>query len=242
MTMQGHFHSGFSVATKMSPESNNQQPPENPLKLTLTIVIISTVCSVSLCLICGLAGLKVAQMKRKIKCPMCRLWVHIKHWTDGSHRQFCSSRNSSFLKNLPEPFDIRCPNCLKYLKLMPKDFGPHFSCDERDCPFGSKCNIYNNGHNRISCFACDYDLCDSCVHRRIYVLSKCINAQDHDGPQQPSFCNLDVDIFPIVPTLTSQDGSYLNPTFYNDSCVLSRTESLGIPIVEQQYQQHSTYV
>jgi hypothetical protein len=218
----------------MSDSNNNHQHhPENPLKFTLIIIISSTVCSVTLCLLCGLAGLKVAQMKRKIKCPLCRLWIHIKYWTDGSHRQLCAIKNSQFLKNLSEPFDIRCPSCLCYLKLMPQDFGPQFTCDDMDCPFGNKTNIYNNGHNRISCFLCDYDLCDSCVHRRIYVLSKCISQQ----PSNHSFCNLDVDIFPIVP---NNAGSYLNPNFYPDdeadNCVLQNT--LGIPVI----QQHSTYV
>ena len=69
-------------------------------------------------------------------------------------------------------------------------------------------DILNNGHNRISCFVCDYDICDSCVHRRIYVLSKCLlpmpdnsntNQQLNSVTAMPKFCNLELDIYPIVP-------------------------------------------
>ena len=63
---------------------------------------------------------QVAQKKRKIKCPMCRLWIASKIWHNGKHREMCAKKNEYFIRQLPEPFDIRCPTCLKYLKLMPK--------------------------------------------------------------------------------------------------------------------------
>ena len=63
---------------------------------------------------------QVAQRKRKIKCPMCRLWIASKTWHNGKHREMCAKKNEYFIRQLPEPFDIRCPTCLKYLKLMPK--------------------------------------------------------------------------------------------------------------------------
>jgi len=38
----------------------------------------------------------------------------------GSLISECQKKNMDLLKNLPEPFDIRCPHCLAYLKLTPK--------------------------------------------------------------------------------------------------------------------------
>ena len=177
--------------------SDGNDTPENPIQLVLLVCGITTICSVTICLVCGLIGFKVAQQRRTFKCCMCRQRVLCRNLTE--HRQMCAKRNEHFLANLPEPFDVRCPLCLKYLKLMPKvsrtfcsfyttiwhrtlelefwfpnalqDFGTSFQCDDRDCPFRNG-DILNNGHNRISCFACDYDLCDSCVHRRKFVLSK----------------------------------------------------------------------
>ena len=56
---------------------------------------------------------------------------------------------------------------------MPKERGKKFRCDDSDCPFSSSGgSIANNGFNRLSCFRCDYDMCDSCAHRRTYVLAK----------------------------------------------------------------------
>ena len=36
-----------------------------------------------------------------------------------------------------------------------QNFGNDFQCDDRDCPIQGK-TILNNGHNKISCFVCDY--------------------------------------------------------------------------------------
>ncbi len=42
-----------------------------------------------------------------------------------------------------------------------------FSCDGgRGCPCGPS-SIVNTGNNRFNCFICDYDLCRSCVERRL---------------------------------------------------------------------------
>ena len=51
---------------------------------------------------------------------MCRLWIASKIWHNGKHREICSKKNEHFIRQLPAPFDIRCPTCLKYLNLMPK--------------------------------------------------------------------------------------------------------------------------
>jgi hypothetical protein len=50
---------------------------------------------------------------------VCLEKVDRKVW-ETSHRAECQKKNLDFLKTLPEPFDIRCPHCLAYLKLMPK--------------------------------------------------------------------------------------------------------------------------
>lgn len=51
--------------------------------------------------------------------------------------------------------------------------GKRFHCDDSDCPHRTGATgILNNGFNRLSCFACNYDLCDSCAHRRTAVLAK----------------------------------------------------------------------
>ena len=125
---------------------------------------------------------------------------------------------------------------------------------------------------------CDFDICDSCVHRRIYVLSKCLlpmtpydtnnreacdagqapctagfpNNQLNNSVLGPKFCNLELDIYPIVPPdppqnnlqVVSTDGCYLNHSFNSNqesdvfdfsnrsSCVLQNPDnaSLGIPV------------
>ena len=35
-------------------------------------------------------------------------------------RQSCSRAHRQLLSRLPSPFDVRCPKCMAYLKLMPK--------------------------------------------------------------------------------------------------------------------------
>jgi hypothetical protein len=103
-----------------------------------------------------------------------------------------------------------------------------FQCDDRDCPFRG--DILNNGHNRISCFVCDYDICDSCVHRRIFILSKCIRTPQNASMSDYSskFCNLDVDVYPVVPSISSQISSNYgggNAGYLNESFSFSETPS-----------------
>ena len=94
----------------------------DPLNFILWVVVITVSLSVCLCSICGFFGFKAARRhhRKKVKCSMCKLWVSYKDWHYGDHRQLCCKRNEFFWKNLPEPFDIRCPTCLQYLKLLPK--------------------------------------------------------------------------------------------------------------------------
>ena len=93
---------------------------QNPLDFISWVILLTFTFCFSVCLICGCIGYKVAKHRRKVKCPMCRLWTTFKRWQNGEHREFCAKRNEYFLKQLPEPFDVRCPTCLRYMKLMPK--------------------------------------------------------------------------------------------------------------------------
>ena len=93
---------------------------KDPIDFILWVTLITSAFSFSVCLVCGCMGFAVAKQRRKIKCPMCRLWTTVKRWQNGEHREFCAKRNEYFLKQLPEPFDVRCPACLRYMKLMPK--------------------------------------------------------------------------------------------------------------------------
>lgn len=203
---------------------------------SLFVVVSSLVC-VLVCCICGLLSFHFTNMgRRNVKCHLCRLPVDGADWQNGGHRKGCSIRNEHFLKNLPEPFDIRCPTCLKYLKLMPKNCGRTFTCDERDCPFPGE--IHNNGHNRLSCYTCDYDLCDSCVHRRLFVLTKFVKRNSSIFNKNPpcDVYTLEVDCHPI-PTMAA-NHCYLNDSFSISDPPSYREEpgltSLGIPVPNEQ--------
>ena len=56
----------------------------------------------------------------RVRCHLCHCRVPSSAWEDGSHRDACAKRNELLLAQLPAPFDVRCNNCLAYLKLMPK--------------------------------------------------------------------------------------------------------------------------
>ena len=73
----------------------------------------------SVCTICGLIGFFVAKSRKTVICPLCKYSVLTRDMKNGVHRNICAKRNDFYLKQLPEPFDIRCPTCLRYLKLMP---------------------------------------------------------------------------------------------------------------------------
>ena len=46
------------------------------------------------------------------------------------------------------------------------------------------------------------DICDSCVHRRIYVLSRGIPKPTTDNINNT--CKLELDVYPVVPTISAQ--------------------------------------
>ena len=246
-----------------------ESKPENPIHFTILIGTCTVILSVTLCTLCGLIAFCVAKSRKTIVCPLCKYSVLKRDWNSGIHREVCAKRNEFYLKQLPEPFDIRCPTCLRYLKLMPEvsskwgkmsakciifvnhfsfqNFGKDFECDDRDCPIQGN-RILNNGHNRISCFVCDYDICDSCVHRRIYVLSKVIKKNKSDSKIYGTKCDLALDVYPVVPTVSSQipDPSlgFWNHGFSDSesgSCVLDHPDSIDLPLNHPPYLL-STYV
>ena len=63
---------------------------------------------------------------KTIECHICSERVRVHDWRkpassrSGGHRKECAESNKEFLKALPEPFDVRCPTCFSYLKLLPK--------------------------------------------------------------------------------------------------------------------------
>ena len=61
---------------------------------------------------------------KTIECHICDERIRIRDWktksSSNGHRKHCSENNKEFLKSLPEPFDVRCPTCFNYLKLLPK--------------------------------------------------------------------------------------------------------------------------
>ena len=63
---------------------------------------------------------------KTIECHICSERVRVNDWRKsttsrgGGHRKECAQNNQEFLRSLPEPFDVRCPTCFSYLKLLPK--------------------------------------------------------------------------------------------------------------------------
>ena len=97
-----------------------ESKPENPIHFTILIGTCTVILSVTLCTLCGLIAFCVAKSRKTIVCPLCKYSVLKRDWNNGIHREVCAKRNEYYLRQLPEPFDIRCPTCLRYLKLMPE--------------------------------------------------------------------------------------------------------------------------
>ena len=97
-----------------------ESKPENPIHFTILIGTCTVILSVTLCTLCGLIAFCVAKSRKTIVCSLCKYSVLKRDWNSGIHREVCAKRNEFYLKQLPEPFDIRCPTCLRYLKLMPE--------------------------------------------------------------------------------------------------------------------------
>ena len=89
---------------------------------TLMLVVLVLVGVILLILVLAILVYVFRKLSRRfgrVECHVCLEKVDRKLW-NASHRSECQKRNLDFLKTLPEPFDVRCPQCLAYLKLMPK--------------------------------------------------------------------------------------------------------------------------
>ena len=95
----------------------------NRIRDTIEIILIFNYLDGSIVLFCCLYKCYNAFLKT-IECHICDDRIRIRDWKNKSssngHRKHCSENNKEFLKNLPEPFDVRCPTCFNYLKLLPK--------------------------------------------------------------------------------------------------------------------------
>ena len=102
-----------------------------------------------------------------VTCYLCKRRVTQGQWKQGSHRQKCADIHKDTLKNMmsPENNKIRCPKCRARLKLWPANHGPPFACSSSNCPIVGR--IKSTGQNRFNCFSCNFDLCESCVNRKL---------------------------------------------------------------------------
>ncbi len=87
--------------------------------MLVVLVLVGAILLLLLLLISIYVGRKLARRCQRVQCHVCLDMVDKRHW-QTTHRPDCQKKNLEFLKSLPEPFDIRCPQCLAYLKLMPK--------------------------------------------------------------------------------------------------------------------------
>ncbi len=105
-----------------------------------------------------------------MQCHLCLVKVGRGKWESGIHRRKCADNNLGVLQRLPIPFDVTCSICHGMLRQWPRR-GPAFRCGGgRGCPAamgGRPLPLDNNGANRFSCFECGFDLCRSCVQRRM---------------------------------------------------------------------------
>ena len=99
---------------------NSLSSSNNSLMLVV-LALVGTILFILVLFIGIFFGQKLFRHCRRIQCHVCLEKVDKRSW-ESNHRPECQKKNFELLKNLPEPFDIRCPHCLAYLKLMPKVF------------------------------------------------------------------------------------------------------------------------
>ena len=83
------------------------------------------------------------------------------------------------------------------------------------------------------------DICDSCVHRRIYVLSRGI-PKPSTTDNINNTCKLELDVYPVVPTISGQ--TQFNPmgTYGHNGCaqispIAAPTYGLGGGYLNQSF-------
>ena len=74
---------------------------------------------------------------------------------------------------------VRCPKCRSRLRVWPENHGPPFTCSSSTCPVVGR--LRSTGANRFeirettenhllfrfTCFLCNFDLCESCLTRKL---------------------------------------------------------------------------
>jgi len=102
-----------------------------------------------------------------VTCYLCKKRVAQGQWKQGIHRQKCAEMQKDTLRLMksPENNKIRFPKCRARLKLWPANHGPPFACSSSNCPIVGR--IRSTGQNRFNCFSCNFDLCESCVNRKL---------------------------------------------------------------------------
>ncbi len=98
---------------------NNSGTNSSETLMLAILIVVGTILAILVLVIAAFFCRKGIKQCLRIQCHVCLEYVDRRVW-DDSHRDECQQANSDFLKSLPEPFDIRCPKCLAFLKLMPK--------------------------------------------------------------------------------------------------------------------------
>ena len=169
----------------------------------------------------------------ELTCYLCKGRVSVTQWRSGDHRRKCAADHRQFLDRLPTPAkaSLTCPKCRKRLKLWPDNHGPPFACCSSKCPVVGR--IRSNGHNRFSCFTCAFDLCESCVNRKMGRVSWIEDGEERRAPEGAvgaAGCRDSwyVGVAPSAPVMEEEEGepppSY-QEAVYNEkpvSCFYSR--------------------
>ena len=99
-------------------------------------------------------------------CYLCTRKIRQDLWESGEHRRRCAEENADILEVMEEAHkNVTCPRCGKCLKLFPAR-GQFFICQGGGCEQGHS-SCVNTGTNRFNCFICDYDLCLTCMNKRV---------------------------------------------------------------------------
>jgi len=79
----------------------------------------------------------------------------------------CAIKHRRILEAMPVPENckVRCPKCRARLRVWPANHGPPFACNSSNCPVVGR--LRSTGGNRFTCFPCNFDLCESCITRKL---------------------------------------------------------------------------
>jgi len=179
-----------------TPDDNNDDWYGEGLTLW-TWIIIAIISTVVLGVLICLFYKTYVSCQRKhneeslMTCYLCVQRVSFSQWKQGSHRRKCAETNKEVLKRMksPENNKIRCPKCGARLRVWPANHGPPFSCSSSHCPIVGR--VRSSGSNRFNCFLCNFDLCESCVYRKLGKSVMSIEREERQfGVQRSSIVQL----------------------------------------------------